>query len=62
MTSPELTSAKSGDVLIAHQVVGDGPLDLIFVPERSPRAWPLVNPGGLRTVEMAGRTGRWRKT
>lgn len=38
MTSPKLTCANSGDVLIAHQVVGDGPLDLIFVHERSPRA------------------------
>jgi pimeloyl-ACP methyl ester carboxylesterase len=32
MTPPETSYAKSGDVLIAYQVVGDGPLDLIFVP------------------------------
>jgi pimeloyl-ACP methyl ester carboxylesterase len=32
MTSPETRYAKSGDVHIAYQVVGDGPFDLIFVP------------------------------
>ena len=32
MTPPETRYAKSGDVHIAYQVVGDGPLDLIFVP------------------------------
>ena len=29
---PETKYAKSGDVHIAYQVVGDGPLDLVFVP------------------------------
>jgi pimeloyl-ACP methyl ester carboxylesterase/class 3 adenylate cyclase len=29
---PETRYAKSGDVNIAYQVVGDGPLDLVFVP------------------------------
>src|SRR5687767_10193609 len=29
---PETRYAKSGDVRIAYQVVGNGPLDLIFVP------------------------------
>jgi len=29
---PETRYAKSGDVHIAYQVVGDGPLDLVFVP------------------------------
>jgi len=32
MTPPETRYAKSGDVSIAYQVVGDGPLDLVFVP------------------------------
>src|SRR5712671_3543563 len=32
MTPPETRYARSGDVHIAYQVVGDGPLDLIFVP------------------------------
>ena len=29
---PETRYAKSGDVNIAYQVVGGGPLDLVFVP------------------------------
>ena len=29
---PETRYAKSGDVHIAYQVMGDGPLDLVFVP------------------------------
>src|SRR5688500_15525270 len=29
---PETQYARSGDVTIAYQVVGDGPFDLIFVP------------------------------
>jgi pimeloyl-ACP methyl ester carboxylesterase len=32
MTPPETRYAKSGDVRIAYQVVGDGPLDLVYVP------------------------------
>ncbi len=31
---PETRSAKSGDVDIAHQVVGDGPRDLVLVAGR----------------------------
>ena len=30
--TPETKYAKSGDVNIAYQVVGDGPLDLVLVP------------------------------
>ena len=29
---PETRYAKSGDVSIAYQVVGDGPIDLVLVP------------------------------
>ena len=29
---PKTQYAKSGDVHIAYQVVGDGPIDLVFVP------------------------------
>jgi len=29
---PEIRFAKSGDVHIAYQVVGDGPVDLVYVP------------------------------
>src|SRR5947209_17564029 len=32
MTPPETRYAKSGDLRIAYQVVGSGPLDLVFVP------------------------------
>jgi len=29
---PETRYARSGDVSIAYQVVGEGPFDLVFVP------------------------------
>src|ERR1700738_1332860 len=32
MRSPETRYATSGDVLIAYQVIGNGPIDLVFVP------------------------------
>ncbi|HEX2024899.1 MAG TPA: alpha/beta hydrolase, partial [Actinomycetota bacterium] len=32
MNTPQTRYAKSGDVHIAYQVVGDGPLDLVYVP------------------------------
>ena len=32
MVPPETRYAKSGDLRIAYQVVGDGPFDLVFVP------------------------------
>ena len=32
MTVPQTRYARSGDVRIAYQVVGNGPLDLVFVP------------------------------
>ena len=32
MDMPEIRYAKSGDVRIAYQVAGGGPLDLLFVP------------------------------
>jgi len=32
MTPPETRYAKSGDVHIAYQVLGSGPIDLVFVP------------------------------
>ena len=30
--APDTRYAKSGDVNIAYQVVGDGPVDLVYVP------------------------------
>jgi class 3 adenylate cyclase len=32
MESPDVQYARSGDLSIAYQVVGDGPVDLVFVP------------------------------
>jgi hypothetical protein len=32
MDPPETRYAKSGDLSIAYQVTGSGPLDLVFVP------------------------------
>jgi pimeloyl-ACP methyl ester carboxylesterase len=32
MDAPDVRYARSGEVNIAYQVVGDGPLDLVFVP------------------------------
>src|SRR6516165_3602531 len=32
MTIPETRYAKSGDVHLAYQIVGDGPRDLVLVP------------------------------
>ena len=32
MTTPTTRYAKSDDVNIAYQVVGDGPFDLVYVP------------------------------
>ena len=32
MTPPETRYARSGDARIAYQVVGEGPLDLVYVP------------------------------
>src|SRR5215472_12172755 len=32
MVPPETRYAKSGDLRIAYQVVGNGPFDLVFVP------------------------------
>lgn len=32
MPAPETRYAKSGDIHIAYQVIGDGPIDLVYVP------------------------------
>jgi hypothetical protein len=32
MKTAEIRYAKSGDIRVAYQVIGNGPLDLIFVP------------------------------
>jgi len=46
--APETRYARSGDVNIAYQVVGDGPFDLVFVPgyvTHLELAWKLPNFG-----------------
>jgi hypothetical protein len=38
---PETSFGRSGDLFIAYQVVGDGPLDLVFAPVYSTHLeWP----------------------
>ena len=32
MKVPDVSYARSGDVSIAYQVVGEGPTDLVFLP------------------------------
>ena len=32
MSAPEPAYATSGDIHIAYQIVGGGPIDLVFVP------------------------------
>ncbi|MEO5699075.1 MAG: adenylate/guanylate cyclase domain-containing protein, partial [Casimicrobiaceae bacterium] len=32
VAAPQTRYVKSGDVYIAYQVIGDGPLDIVFVP------------------------------
>ena len=32
MARPETRYARNGDVRIAYQVIGQGPIDLVFVP------------------------------
>jgi len=41
---PETLYAKSGDLNIAYQVVGDGPFDLVYVP------------GWVSNIDLAGKS------
>ena len=41
---PETRYAKSGDVRIAYQVVGEGPVDLMFVPFMINLVWAWEQP------------------
>jgi class 3 adenylate cyclase/pimeloyl-ACP methyl ester carboxylesterase len=43
MEVPEVHYARSGDVAIAYQVVGDGPIDLVFVPTFANLVFPWFN-------------------
>lgn len=44
MDVPDVHYARSGDVAIAYQVVGDGPIDLVFVPTFANLVFPWLNP------------------
>ena len=49
---PEVRYARSGDVLIAYEVVGDGPFDLVWTPGALSQ-----DRGG---AELKGVPGEWR--
>ena len=50
-TVPEVRYARSGDVAIAYQVVGDGPTDLVFVPFLGSVRWAWEQPIFARFLE-----------
>ena len=51
MAVPDVQYARSGDVAIAYQVVGDGPVDLVFVPFFGNIRWPWEQPLFARFLE-----------
>ncbi len=44
LDTPEVRYARSGDVSIAYQVVGDGPVDVVFVPFLINLVWAWEQP------------------
>ena len=44
LETPEVRYARSGDVSVAYQVVGEGPVDLIFVPFMINLVWAWEQP------------------
>lgn len=44
MEVPPISYTRSGDVAIAYQVLGDGPVDLVFVPDFSNLIWFWQHP------------------
>ena len=48
---PDIRYARSGDVAIAYQVVGDGPVDLVFVPFFGNIRWSWEQPLFARFLE-----------
>jgi class 3 adenylate cyclase/PAS domain-containing protein len=56
VTVPETRYARSGDLNIAYQVVGDGPFDLVFVPPHGSHVelvWDLAPRAGLNRALAA---------
>jgi class 3 adenylate cyclase len=43
MDVPEIHYARSGDVAIAYQIVGDGPIDLVYIPTFANLVFPWFN-------------------
>jgi pimeloyl-ACP methyl ester carboxylesterase len=43
MEVPEIHYTRSGDVAIAYQVVGDGPIDLVYIPTFANLVFPWFN-------------------
>ena len=50
-TVPDVSYARSGDVAIAYQVVGEGPVDLVFVPFFGNIRWAWELPAFARFLE-----------
>ena len=48
---PDVRYARSGDVAIAYQVLGDGPVDLVFVPFLGNIRWAWEQPLFARFLE-----------
>src|SRR5215212_4582770 len=44
LETPDVRYARSGDVSIAYQVVGDGPVDLLYVPFLINLVWAWEQP------------------
>ena len=62
--APETRYARSGDVNIAYQVVGDGPFDLVFVPgyvTHLELAWKLPGFGAPRELASFSRLIKFDK-
>jgi len=55
---PEIRYARSGDVAIAYQVVGEGPVDLVFVPFFGNVRWAWEQPRLARFFEQLGAFSR----
>jgi hypothetical protein len=61
MQTPETRYAKSGEVNVAYQVLGEGPLDLVFVYGWiSHLDFQWTNPVWARSHVLKGVPGEWR--
>ena len=58
METPETRYAKSGDVSIAYQVMGEGPFDVVFVPRRVMLRCESPSRDGHASVTAGAKPGR----